>query len=159
MKRAHPMTFVLIHGAGDSSWYWHLVTPLLRERGHDVVAVDLPCEDESAGWAEYTNAVVDAIGDRTRLVMVAQSFGGFTAPLVCARKPVDLIVFVAGMIPAPGEAPNAYWDNTKYQRASRSGASADPIAIFYHDVSPELAAEALRRGRGQADSIGEQPWP
>ena len=43
-------TYVLIPGAGSDSWYWHLVTPLLRERGHDVVAVDLPCDDDSAGF-------------------------------------------------------------------------------------------------------------
>jgi pimeloyl-ACP methyl ester carboxylesterase len=41
-------TSVLVHGAGSDSWYWHLVVPALRERGHDVVAVDLPCDDDSA---------------------------------------------------------------------------------------------------------------
>jgi pimeloyl-ACP methyl ester carboxylesterase len=40
-------TFVLIHGAGDSAWYWHLVEPELRKCGHDVVAMDLPCGDDS----------------------------------------------------------------------------------------------------------------
>jgi pimeloyl-ACP methyl ester carboxylesterase len=44
-------TFVLIHGAGDSGWYWHLVEAELRARGHDVVAPDLPEERGSrAGW-------------------------------------------------------------------------------------------------------------
>jgi pimeloyl-ACP methyl ester carboxylesterase len=43
-------TFVLIHGGGGSAWDWHLVARALRERGHDAVAVDLPIEDESAGW-------------------------------------------------------------------------------------------------------------
>ncbi|HYI46802.1 MAG TPA: alpha/beta fold hydrolase, partial [Actinomycetota bacterium] len=82
-------TYVLIHGAGSDSWYWHLVVPDLRDRGHDVVAVDLPFTDDSAGLAEYTDVVVDAIGDRADLILVAQSMGGFTAPLVCDRKPVD----------------------------------------------------------------------
>ena len=76
-------TYVLIHGAGDVGWYWHLVEAELRARGHDVVAPDLPCEDESAGWTEYADAVIDAVGDRTDLVVVAQSLGGFTAPIVC----------------------------------------------------------------------------
>jgi hypothetical protein len=39
-------TFVLIHGAGDSSWYWRLVEPEPRAGEHDVVAPDLPCEDD-----------------------------------------------------------------------------------------------------------------
>jgi alpha-beta hydrolase superfamily lysophospholipase len=42
-------TFVLIHGAGDSAFYWPLLAPELRVCGHDVVAPDLPCEDDSAG--------------------------------------------------------------------------------------------------------------
>ncbi len=78
-------TYVLIHGAGDVGWYWHLVEAELRERGHDVVAPDLPCDDDSAGLSEYADTVVDAIGDRSNLIVVAQSLGGFTAPLVCDR--------------------------------------------------------------------------
>lgn len=30
---------VLVHGADAGSWIWQWVTPLLRERGHDVYAV------------------------------------------------------------------------------------------------------------------------
>src|SRR5437016_1045393 len=98
-------TYVLIHGAGSDAWYWHRVVPLLRARGHDVVAPDLPCDDDSAGLAEYTDAVVDAVGDRRDLVVVAQSMAGFTAPLVCGRLRVGLLVLVAAMVPLPGEAP------------------------------------------------------
>jgi alpha-beta hydrolase superfamily lysophospholipase len=68
-------TYVLIHGAADTAFYWHLVAPELRERGHQVVAMDLHCDHESAGLSEYTDRVVEAIGDRTELVLVAQSFG------------------------------------------------------------------------------------
>jgi hypothetical protein len=39
---------------GDSSWYWHLLATELRERGHDVVAPDLPIEEEAAGLRQYT---------------------------------------------------------------------------------------------------------
>jgi len=42
-------TYALIHGGGDVAASWDLVAGELRERGHDVVAVDLPSEDESAG--------------------------------------------------------------------------------------------------------------
>jgi pimeloyl-ACP methyl ester carboxylesterase len=41
-------TFALIHGGGDVGWYWHLVEAELRERGHEVVAPDLPCDVDSA---------------------------------------------------------------------------------------------------------------
>jgi pimeloyl-ACP methyl ester carboxylesterase len=98
-------TFVLIHGAADSGWFWHLVDPELRARGHHVVTMDLPCEDDSAGLVEYVDTVIHAIGDRKDLVVVAQSFGGFTAPLVCERVPVVLMVLVAAMVPLRAKQP------------------------------------------------------
>ncbi len=150
-------TYVLIHGAGDVGWYWHLVETELRQRGHDVVAPDLPCDDDTAGLSEYVDVVLEAIGDRSELVVVAQSYGGFTAPLVCDRTPVELLVLVAAMIPAPGEAPRDWWTNTRYESGGVDW--DDPIAVFYHDVPPELAAEALSRERAQSDKPGQEPWP
>src|SRR6266545_7661060 len=145
-------TFVLIHGAGSDSWYWHLVEPELRRRGHDVVAVDLPCDDDSAGLAEYVDTVVAAIGDRgdrgDDLVVVAQSLGGFTAPLVCDRAPVRLLVLVAAMVPAPGESAGEWWANTGQEEAQREMAERDGRKpgmdnieeLFLHDVPAEVAA-------------------
>jgi pimeloyl-ACP methyl ester carboxylesterase len=110
-------TFVLIHGAGDGGWSWHLVERELRAHGHDVVAPDLPSDDESAGLNEYADTTIEAVGDRKDLVVVGHSFGAFTAPLVADRLPVKALVLVAGMIPAPGEAPRDWWSNTGYGRA------------------------------------------
>jgi pimeloyl-ACP methyl ester carboxylesterase len=153
-------TFALIHGGGDVGWYWHLVESELRRRGHDVVAPDLPCDDDSAGLPEYADTVVDAIGDRHDLVVVAQSYGGFTAPLVADRLQVDALVLVAGMIPAPGEAPADWWDNTGYRQAVQEQArrdggltgNEDPFIAFYHDVPRALAEKAMRRIPVNADT-------
>lgn len=49
-----------------------------------------------------------AIGDRTNLIVVAQSLGGFNAPLVCGQVAAELLVLVTFIIPAPGEAPVGY---------------------------------------------------
>ncbi len=161
-------TYALIHGAGDGAWTWHLLEAELRERGHDVVAVDLPTEDDAAGLWEYADTVVDAIGDRRGLVVVGHSFGGFTAPLVCDRLSVDLLVMLAAMIPSPGEPPDAWWANTGYEQAKREqaerdgialGEEEDEIATFFHDVAPELAAEAMRRERDMSATPMAQPWP
>jgi pimeloyl-ACP methyl ester carboxylesterase len=151
-------TFVLIHGAGDVGWYWHLVEAELRRRGHDAVAPDLPCDDDAAGLPEYADAVVEAIGDRTDLVVVAQSLGGFTAPLVCDRVPVKLLILVAPMIPAPKEAPADYWANTRYGEVVQERYD-DDIALFYQDVPPELTSEALRRSRKQSETRLAEPSP
>ncbi len=155
-------TYVLIHGAADSGWYWHLLEAELRELGHDVVAVDLPCDDDSAGLSEYTDTVVDAIGTRTNLIVVAQSFGGFTAPLVCERVPTDLLVMLAGMVPSPGERPGDWWTNTGYESPQQDDELTGDDAVidtFLHDVPYELAVEALKRGRDQSGTPMEKPWP
>lgn len=148
-------TYVLIHGAGSDSWYWHLVAPRLQALGHDVVAVDLPCEDDSAGLEEYAQAVVDAVGDRPDLVLVAQSLAGFTAPLVCDRVPVMLLVLVAAMVPRPGESPGEWWANTGHEFPD----PFDPETVFTHDLPPELAAASLDHVRDQSGTPFESPWP
>jgi pimeloyl-ACP methyl ester carboxylesterase len=150
-------SFVLIHGAGDVGWYWHLVEAELRQRGHDVVAPDLPVEDDDAGLAEYAEVVVSAIGHRKDLVVVAQSFGGYTAPIVCSRVRATLLVLVAGMIPSPGESAEQMFASTHYHREQQDDSSE--LSIFYHDVPPALAAEALAKGRRQSETPGKQPWP
>jgi pimeloyl-ACP methyl ester carboxylesterase len=160
-------TFALIHGGGDVGWYWHLVVAELRQRGHDAVAPDLPCDDNAATLREYTDTVVDAIGDRTDLVVVGQSYGGFTAPLVAERVPVDLLVLVAAMVPAPGETPAEWWNNTGYRQAVQEQAerddgktgSDDPFVSFYHDVPRAIAEEAVRRERSESEAAYHSPWP
>ncbi|MFI2240383.1 alpha/beta fold hydrolase [Streptomyces chrestomyceticus] len=105
--------YVLIPGAGGVPWLWHRVAAELRHHGHDVVAVDLPNDDPAAGLAEYADAVVRAARGRTGVVLIAHSLGGFTAPLVCGRIPVERMVLVAAMPPAPGE----WWENTGHGAA------------------------------------------
>jgi pimeloyl-ACP methyl ester carboxylesterase len=146
--------FALIHGGGGSAWDWHLVVPELRERGHDAVAVDLPCEDEAAGWQEYVGVVVDALGDRQNVVVVGHSLGGFTAPLVAARVDADLLVLVAAMIPAPGELFADWWANAGYESTGYEGDE-----LYYHDVSPELREDAKRRERDETSKALGEPWP
>ena len=64
-------TFVLIPGAGGSAWVWSRVTPLLVEAGEEAIAVELPGDDETAGLPRYAEMVVDAIGSRPDVVLVA----------------------------------------------------------------------------------------
>jgi pimeloyl-ACP methyl ester carboxylesterase len=148
-------TFVLIHGGGGSYRDFELLEPELRRRGHDVVAPDLPIDDPAAGLAEFTQTVVDAVGDRRDLVVVGHSYGGFTAPLVCARLPVRLLVFLAGMIPAPGEKPGDWWTNTGFEAPEGLG----DAETFYTGVPADVAALALSYGRPQVSAESDQPWP
>jgi pimeloyl-ACP methyl ester carboxylesterase len=160
-------TFVMIHGAGDVGWYWHLVQAELGRRGHDAIAPDLPCDDNAATLDDYADTVIEAIGSRRDLVVVGQSYGAFTAPLVADRAGADMLVLVAGMVPVPGESPARWWANTGYSEAVREQArrdggltgSGDPFVAFYHDVPRDLAEQAMRKERDESDAAYQQPWP
>lgn len=152
-------TFALIHGAGDVGWYWHLVERELRARGHDVVAPDLPVDDDDATLTDYADAVSVAIGSRMDhdLVVVGTSFGGYVAPIVCDRLPTSHLVLVAPMIPQPGESAEGMFANTGYVQEPQDDPS--DLAVFYHDVPEALAGEALSRGRNQSGTTWVEPWP
>ncbi len=151
-------TFAFIHGAGDVGWYWHLVERDLRAQGHMTVAPDLPVENDEAGLGAYADVVVDAIGGRSDVVVVAQSFGGYVGPLVAERVDARRIVLVASMVPAPHESAEEMFAHTGWQPMPLEDHSTR--AVFYHDVPADVADEALRRGgRRQSDAPGKQPWP
>jgi pimeloyl-ACP methyl ester carboxylesterase len=161
--------FVLLPGAGGESWYWHRVAPLLRAKGHEVISPDLPAADDAAGLREYAETALDAIGDRTGLVVAAQSMAAFFAPLLCERADVRQLVLVAPMIPAPGESPGEWWmssGQTPAQREQDEREGRDPDApfdvmtAFFHDVPQEVVDEAFARGepRQSGTPFGE-PWP
>jgi pimeloyl-ACP methyl ester carboxylesterase len=161
-------TFVLLPGAASGPWYWDLVAPELSAAGHDVVAVDLPVDDDAAGLSEYADVTVRAIGARTDVVVVAQSMGAYTAGLVADRTPVDLVVLVAAMTPAPGESPAEWWANTGQPQAARAfaveegrdpDAAFDPVQVFLHDVPSDVAAASASHVREQSGTPFRAPWP
>jgi pimeloyl-ACP methyl ester carboxylesterase len=142
-------TFALIPGAGGDAWYWHRVVPLLEAAGHRAIAVDLPAADDDARLEDYADRVVEAIGKR-KVVVVAQSLGGFTAPLVCARVAVEALVFVNAMIPMPGEKAGDWWGNTGSEKArvaaaKRGGypAKYEELAYFFHDRPKKVTQGSL----------------
>jgi hypothetical protein len=153
-------SFILVPGAGGAASYWYRVVPLLQEAGHEAIAVGLPGADPAAGLPEYTRLVVEAIGDRDDVVLVAQSLGAFTAPLVAAKVPLRSIVFVNAMIPVPGETPGAWWDDTGWPEARVAaaelggyGTDFDLAVYFLHDVPPEVLAASEDQQFPEADAV------
>jgi pimeloyl-ACP methyl ester carboxylesterase len=163
--------FVLIPGAGGTAWYWSRVAPLLVAAGHEARAVDLPGDDARVGIIEYADLVVRAAEGGDGVVLVAQSMGGFTAPLVCERIEVGELVFVNAMIPVPGETAGEWWAHVNAQAAHERAAEAggyssefDLFTYFLHDVPPEVAAEGEPFQRPEADIAFAQQcefaaWP
>jgi hypothetical protein len=151
---------------------------LLREKGHLVVAPDLPVDDDPAGFSEYADAAVEALaaggGVAGKLIVVGQSLAGFTIPLVCDRVRTALVVLVAAMVPKAGESAGEWWEATGYAVARRRqdlregrdpDAEFDPETIFFHDVPAEVTRTAFERGeRAQSATPFEREgsdlrWP
>ena len=148
------MAYALIPGAGGSAWYWHRVAPLLP----DAIAIGLPAADDSADLTTYADTVVDAVsGASEPLILVAQSMGAFTAPIVASRVAGASIVLVNPMVPVAGESPGQWWTTTGHDRVVPE---FDPIEDFFHDVPAAVREEAFRQGEPrQSDTPFGQPWP
>jgi pimeloyl-ACP methyl ester carboxylesterase len=151
-------TFLFVPGAGGRAWYWHRVVAELHARGRQAVAVDLPAGDDDAGLDAYADAVVAAAGDASDVCLVAQSMGALTAPLVCGRLPVSLLVLVNAMIPRPGETGGEWWTATGHAQA-REGHEPDEVTDFFHDVPADVVAAAMQQPFAQSGRPFEDPWP
>jgi pimeloyl-ACP methyl ester carboxylesterase len=163
--------YVLVPGAGGQGWYWHLVTGELLRRGHRAVAVDLPGADPAAGLPEYRDLIVTAARALDRpVILVAQSLGGFSAPLACAHVPVAGLITVNAMIPRPGETAGEWWDNVGWQAAAQAAADRDGRpkvdvtdleTLFFHDLPGPLldVMRADPAAAAEGPAVFGQPWP
>ena len=141
-------TFVLIPGAGGHAAYWNRLIPELEIRGHRAIAFDIEENDPSMDLDGFAAVVEAAMGDYADVILVAQSLGGFTAPMI--RKPIRMIVLLNAMIPRSGESPNEWWGNTDSGSARREAdlaAGRDPEfdfdRHFLHDLPDDARAELL----------------
>jgi pimeloyl-ACP methyl ester carboxylesterase len=167
-------TFILIPGAGGAAWYWHRVTPLVQQAGHDAIALDLPSDDATKGIDAYADLVIEAASRRSSVVLVAQSMGGFSAAVAAPRLgegQLEHIVLVNAMIPLPGETAGAWWGATGWETACKAEATRRGYAVefddetyFLHDVPKDVVAAGAEHQRREAKIAFAEParferWP
>jgi pimeloyl-ACP methyl ester carboxylesterase len=141
-----------------------LVGPL-RDRGHEVVAPELPSEDTAAGLEDYADTIWGALDDAgaDEVVLVTHSLGGLVAPVVAGRHPLTALVYLAGLVPEPGlsfsdqlsasSEPILLFEGGRMVDDEGRSYWGDPDAaarIMYGDLSPEDARWASERLRPQA---------
>jgi hypothetical protein len=164
------VTFALIPGAGIHPGAWQWTIAELERLGHDGMAPPLPLDDPEAGPSAHADAVAAAVrGREGPIVVVGQSLGAFTAPLVAARIPVAEIVLVAPMIPAPGETAGEWGDAVNHDEAiapliRRLGPPSEwgleaLQEVFLHDVPADIARESERFSGAPAPGMFREPWP
>jgi pimeloyl-ACP methyl ester carboxylesterase len=164
-----PTTFALIPGAGGSAWYWHRVVPLLTAAGADAIAIELPMDDDAADLNTYADVACRAVADATEpLVVVGQSMGAFTAPIVATRVRTAAIVLVNPMVPTAGESPGQWWEATGqsaariayFERIGLGDRDFDVTEDFFHDVPDAVRAETFSRPQPrESDTPFQQTWP
>jgi pimeloyl-ACP methyl ester carboxylesterase len=169
-------TYALVHGAWHDAWCWEPVAGLLREGGDQVVAPNLPCDDPTAGLADYADAVIAALPEDDEVVLVGHSLGALTVSVVAAARPARALVYVAGIIGVPGKALADLADVDD----DRDGAIGDdevqtfdngtfvftPVGAMralYHDCDPDVARDAIAHLRPQRSMWNEvspiDAWP
>jgi pimeloyl-ACP methyl ester carboxylesterase len=167
-------TFALVHGSMGGGWCWEDVRPLLEERGHRVIAVDLPCDDGNATLDDYAATVCDACSDvDDALVVVGHSLGGATIPLVAAKRPVARLIYLAALIPSLGVSLGSVFAERgdlvpvgmmgDMVPVGDGGAHILPpdraVHWFFHDCDPAVAQRAAARLRPQSSNPMSLPYP
>jgi len=105
-------TIVLVHGAWFDASGWDSVTPLLKAKGFEVIAVNLPGHgNDTTPFAtinlqSYVDAVKNAIGDRTNVILVGHSMGGIVISQVAEAIPGQIkeLIYLGAYLPQNGES-------------------------------------------------------
>ena len=105
-------TIVLVHGAWSDASAWNAVVPLLKAKGHEVIAVNLPGHGtDTTSFAvidlnAYVKAVEAAIGDRKNVILVGHSMAGLVISQVAEQIPGQIkeLVYLAAYLPKNGES-------------------------------------------------------
>jgi pimeloyl-ACP methyl ester carboxylesterase len=164
--------FVLVHGAYHGAWCWELAGRELTDRGHQVVAMDLPIDDPAAGLLDYRDAVLEAAASLEKPIVVGHSMAGAIIPLVAASRAVSKLVFLCAFVPWPGRSLNQLRASEPVETyrlttvefedlGNRVWAMGEGTAreLFFHDVPDELAAWAHNLLRPQAYAVFEEASP
>jgi pimeloyl-ACP methyl ester carboxylesterase len=108
-------TFLLVHGAWSAAWAWKKIRPLMRDRGHELVAPTHTGLGERAHLArpeiDLEAHIADVLAviefeDLRDLIVVGHSYGGMVATGVVDRVPerVRHLVYLDAFVPRDGQS-------------------------------------------------------
>jgi pimeloyl-ACP methyl ester carboxylesterase len=156
--------FILVHGGGHGGWCWDKLVPELRNRGHRVVAPDLPGMGADrtpleqvtlGGWGDFIASL--ARRSERPAVLVGHSRGGPVIGEAAERAPeavlgliyVSAIMIPAGMttVAAFAEEPTELMDSATMTPDGLGFIFDREVARrrFYHRASQADAEAALDR--------------
>ena len=163
--------FCLVHGSAQGATGWDLLVAELQERGHRCICLDLPNDRPDASATEYAALIGAAIEGVDTPIVVAHSASGLFLPLVPNYAPVAKLVYLAAVIPSPGESflSQVQKDPTMYQpdflRVRPPVDAAVAQHYLFHDCAPDVlpwAVSTLRMMYAKQALIEKSPledWP
>ncbi|MBS0285739.1 MAG: alpha/beta fold hydrolase [Proteobacteria bacterium] len=105
--------YLLVHGAWHGAWCWQKVVPLLTEKGHTVLAPDLPGHGHDKTplakitFEIYLKFLTQFIETAPMpVILVGHSFAGMIISALAERYPdkIKCLVYVAGFLPQNGQS-------------------------------------------------------
>lgn len=157
-------TFMLIHGSWHGAWCWELLETALRQKGHRIIAPDLPGMGNDPtplaavsleGWAKF---VVDLARTADNdVVLVGHSRGGAVISQAAELEPTLFrgLVYVTGILLADGQQVMDLGEHMSTRgfeaiTPSEDGLSSrlDPaqaISLLYNTTPAERATWAAER--------------
>lgn len=164
----------LLHGGMHRSWSWDLVISALSRHGLDTVAPELPVDDDAAGaheWACVAANAINRVADPADpdVIVVGHSIAGLCVPIIANLRPVRRMIFLAGLIPAPGQTfvehlaanPDAMtFDAELAPDGGPFGLTWESVRNgFYHDCPEPLARRAFNGLRSQSFTVLTERCP
>jgi pimeloyl-ACP methyl ester carboxylesterase len=166
-----PSPVVLVHGAWHGPWCWDRVVPLLRERGIETVALDLPSmrtgEGIERGVSADARALREALDALDRpAVVVGHSYGGMVISEGAAEHPaVKRLVYLTAFVPDVGESindlvalvPNADLAGAIKLAPELQSSTLNPDTtgtVFYNDCDDATVEWAKQRLRPMGGNTG-----
>jgi pimeloyl-ACP methyl ester carboxylesterase len=158
---------ILVHGAYHGGWCWEQLVPLLEERGHRILAPDLPGmgDDATAGyvptldeWAAFLAKL--AAAQPSLPILVGHSRGGMVISRTAELIPHQLrgLVYLTGVLVPPGVAmveavgfselpPEIAAARSLSADGRTSSWSSRELArrVFYNETEPDVADRAFAR--------------
>jgi pimeloyl-ACP methyl ester carboxylesterase len=141
--------FCLVHGSGQGPKGWDLLVAELDARGHHCICVDLPTDQPASSATAYAGIIAKALEDAAEPIVVAHSVSGLFLPLVPNYAQVAKLVYLAAVIPLPGESFLSQYqkDPAMYRPdfVGRDPTVDESLALHYmfHDCPADVAKWGL----------------
>ncbi|MEO5673892.1 MAG: alpha/beta fold hydrolase [Chitinophagales bacterium] len=143
-------TFVLIHGSWHGSWNWHRVIPILENRGHTAIAIDLPGmgrdktpvkEVRMKTTIQSICKVIDSVNGK--VILVGHSKNGIMISQAAEYRPekIEKLVYLAAYL-IPGGKTQKEYSVQDFQSVLKPYVTMHE-ELNAHTLEPEIYKEGL----------------